>query len=608
MTVGEYVRDRGRRGQTSSPPLAGVSAASFGASTSLAVAAEHLTLLGCAPADRSLSTGTEPGDAATIVATAGTGRGRAEITCAVDWAGPVALPLAAEAEVQAACGIAQVHGRRYGRPTLLPFDYAAAVTGVLAVHGVLAALHSATRGVRIRQVRTSVAQGALLAMSQYLAAASGAVGGTGDEPTPAVPLPAGPPDARTAPPFTSADDVTFEIETLDAEDWHRFWRALGVPHQAISRGWRPFQYRYAAAVCPLPDELRRGVAAHPYPAIVAAAAEAGVSVVPVRGLDAADALASGAPWTITELPADGHAAHPAAPGEPTPTPTPTPRHPLGGLVVVESTRRVQGPLAGHVLALLGARVIRVEPPGGDPARGVPPLAGDCSARFLALNRDKEVVEADLHTLGGRSVLRELAAGADVFLHNWAPGKAAAWELDAEDLAAVRPGLVYAWASGWGEAFGPTPPLGTDYLVQAGSGLAGLTARPGEPPTPSLMTLLDVLGGLVCAEGVLAALLARTTTGRGRRVDTSLLSAASVLTRHGRATADASHAWATADAPHTRVTADALHAPASANVPHGPVSSAALCTDLTELIADPRFATALTRAECTLPNSPWEFSA
>ncbi|TLS47623.1 CoA transferase [Streptomyces montanus] len=581
MTVGEYVRDRGQRGQTSSPPLGGVSAASFGASTSLAVAAEHLTLLGCAPADQSLSTGTDPGDAATIVTTAGTGRGRAEITCAVDWAGPVALPLAAEAEVQAACGIAQVHGRRYGRPTLLPFDYASAVTGVLAVHGVLAALHAATRGVRIRQVRTSVAQGALLVMSQYLAAA-GAVGGTGgtsgtdgpdDEPTPAVPLPAGPPDARTAPPFTSADDVTFEIETLDAEAWQRFWRALGVPHRAISRGWRPFQYRYAAAVCPLPDELRRGVAARPYAAIVAAAAEVGVSVVRVRGLDAADALASAAPWTITELPADRHAAHPAAPGGP----TPTTRRPLDGLVVVESTRRVQGPLAGHVLALLGARVIRVEPPGGDPARGVPPLAGGCSARFLALNRDKEVVEADLHTPGGRSVLRELAAGADVFLHNWAPGKAAAWELDAGDLAAVRPGLVYAWASGWGEAFGPTPPLGTDYLVQAGSGLAELTARPGEPPTPSLMTLLDVLGGLVCAEGVLAALVARSTTGRGRRVDTSLLSAATVLTRHGRATADAPHA-------------------------------AALCTDLTELIADPRFATALTRAECALPDSPWEFSA
>jgi hypothetical protein len=96
-----------------------------------------------------------------------------------------------------------------------------------------------------------------------------------------------------------------------------------------------------------------------------------------------------------------------------------------------------------------------------------------------------------------------------------------------------------------------------------------------------MTLLDVLGGLVCAEGVLAALLARDATGHGRRVDTSLLSASTVLTRHGRG------------------------APADPRRSPHPVP---LCTDLAGLAADPRFRTALTRCDCVLPAKPWEFTA
>ena len=128
--------------------------------------------------------------------------------------------------------------------------------------------------------------------------------------------------------------------------------------------------------------------------------------------------------------------------------------------------------------------------------------------------------------------------------------------------------------------GPTPPIGTEYLVQAGSGLAALTARPGEPPTPSLMTLLDVLGGLVCAEGVLAALTERTATGHGRRVDTSLLSAATVLTSYGRRAASGRP---------------------------GPAPSVPYCTDLTELAADPRLRAALIRRSCVLPGRPWEFT-
>ncbi|MFB7114418.1 CoA transferase [Streptomyces sp. NPDC056190] len=586
MSVDACVRTEARRAPEPHRPLAGIQVSAAGGSTALAVAADHLALLGCEPATAGSGHGTGDtrpghgtGDAGTLVAATGAG----SLTCAIDWAGPVALPLASEADVQSACGIAHIHGRRYGTPTPLGLDYAGTVAGVLAVTGMLAAFHAATRGTRIGRVRTSVAQGALLATGQYLAMASAARTHPSDMPVPTT----SPAPNAAAPPFTSADGVRFEIETLDAEAWQSFWTLLDAERTAIRRGWSPFQKRFATAVCPLPAALHRVAARRSYQVIRSVGARTDVSVLPVRGPDAPEPGAlPETPWTVSALPADRRTA--AGPSVPSPaTASPTMSGPLAGLVVVESTGRVQGPLAGHVLARLGARVIKVEPPGGDPLRGTEPLVDGCSARFLALNHGKEAVEANLRTPGGRGTLRELVRDADVFLHNWAPGKAAAWHLDVTDLAGVRPGLVYARASGWGEALGPTPPLGTDYLVQAGSGLAGLTARHGEPPTPSLMTLLDVLGGLVCAEGVLAALAARSTSGRDRhgsvpllRVDTSLLSAATVLTRHG----------------------------CGAAASRRPGPSVPLTSDLAELAADPRFDAALTRAGCVLPGTPWEFTA
>lgn len=458
-----------------------------------------------------------------------------EVDCEIDWAGPVRSPLAHEGDVQAACGISHVHGRRYGRPTPLLVDYASVVAGVLAAQGVLAA-----RLAGLRRVSTSVAQAALLSVSQYLAAASAGERshGTG------------------GPPFTSADGIRFELETLDAQPWQRFWTRLGAPHSAVRGGWSPFQQRFATACCPLPAALHQAVAAVGYHQVVEAARHAEVSIVPLATeLPPVDLP----PWRGT--PTGGHGRRPAR--------VPVAGRPLAGVVVVEACRRVQGPLAGHVLGLLGATVVRVEPPGGDPARGVPPTAGGTSARFVALNRGKRAVELDITTEAGRRGVRELVAGADVFLHNWAPGKAEAVGLDVAALSATRPDLVYAWASGWGELLGPRPPLGTDFVVQAHSGLAAAVG-----PDPSLMTLTDVLGGLVSATGVLAALLARDRTGAGQRVDSSLLSSA-LLCR------------------------DAPVAPRAG-------TTVATRTDLATLATDPDFADALEWDECCLVRPPWTF--
>jgi crotonobetainyl-CoA:carnitine CoA-transferase CaiB-like acyl-CoA transferase len=93
---------------------------------------------------------------------------------------------------------------------------------------------------------------------------------------------------------------------------------------------------------------------------------------------------------------------------------------------------------------------------------------------------------------------------------------------------VRPGLVYAYAGGWADVLPAPQPMGTDYLVQAHTGVAALLSGPGRPPAPTLMTIIDVLGALISAEGVVAGLLGAARTGAGVRVETALADAGRLL--------------------------------------------------------------------------------
>jgi CoA:oxalate CoA-transferase len=527
-----------------------------------------------------------------------------EVTAEVGWAGPLTGgEVVDEVTAQAVCGVMHVHGRSRGEPSGMGIDYATTAARVLAGAGVLAGQLARARGGSPKVVRTSVAQAALLSVSQYLAA-------TSVEEDEVVPLTPG------GPPFASGDGVLFEVDTLDPEVWRDFWVAAGAGAKPAGSAWRPFQFRYATATAALPRALHDRTAAHTYAELSAIAHRTDMSICPLTPLRQRAEELGGTipePWRLRPLP-----------GLRGPTPLTADALPLTGMAVLEAGRRVQAPLAAHLLSLLGARMTRIEPPGGDPLRGMPPMCGDTSARWLALNRHKTAEQIDIKSPAGRDELRDLVAGADVFLHNWAPGKAEQLGLGPDDLAAVRPGLVYAYTSGYAGRI-ENPPLGTDFMVQARTGLGEAIRPADQPPAPSLMALVDVLGGMLGAHAILGALLHRERTGRACQVESSLVAATDLLLadavgsgcvrppvgfRRPLRTADG---WCTstgrehADTVRTLSTMSTVDAVALL-ARHGQ-HSVPVTNDLAELPGDPRFAAAIQPDEngCPAVLTPWNFA-
>ena len=201
--------------------------------------------------------------------------------------------------------------------------------------------------------------------------------------------------------------------------------------------------------------------------------------------------------------------------------------PLAGYRVLELAHLIAGPVCGMYLADMGADVVKVEQPAvGDAARTIydPRLAGD-SVVFLTVNRNKRSVALDLGTGEGRRVFARLAARADVVVEAYRGGVAERLEIDYARLAPLNPRLVYCSLS----AFGPEGPWrekpGLDMLVQAMGGLMAVTGEPDGGPILCGAPVLDTLGAVSAALGVLTALLHRERTGEGQRVDVSLLGGA-----------------------------------------------------------------------------------
>ena len=198
---------------------------------------------------------------------------------------------------------------------------------------------------------------------------------------------------------------------------------------------------------------------------------------------------------------------------------------LAGVRVLDLGLIVQGPQAGQLLADLGADVIKIEEPGiGDQARWLPLEFDDFRAPFLyACNRGKRGIALDLRVPAGREVFLRLVDTADVLISNFVPGTLDRWGLGYETLAARNPRLIYAT----GSTFGPVGPdaaqRGADIAGQAASGLVMRTG-PADP-TPIGATIVDAMGSQSMANGILAALFVRERTGRGQRVDVSLVGSA-----------------------------------------------------------------------------------
>ncbi|MDA7416102.1 CaiB/BaiF CoA-transferase family protein [Xenophilus arseniciresistens] len=207
--------------------------------------------------------------------------------------------------------------------------------------------------------------------------------------------------------------------------------------------------------------------------------------------------------------------------------------PLAGLRVLDFSQFLAGPSCALRLADLGADVIKVErPDGGDLCRSLvladQHFEGD-SALFHTINRRKRSFAADLKAPQDLARVKALIARADVMIHNFRPGVMERIGLDAASVLALNPRIVYAAVSGYGESGPWRGKPGQDLLVQSLSGLAWLTgdahADGSGPPVPAGVSMIDVITGAHLVQGILAALLRRGVTGRGARVDVSLLESA-----------------------------------------------------------------------------------
>ena len=203
--------------------------------------------------------------------------------------------------------------------------------------------------------------------------------------------------------------------------------------------------------------------------------------------------------------------------------------PLEGLRVIEFATAIQGPAVGLYFANMGADVIKVEPPMGDPNRyhrGVNnSLPADAlGSQFLAMNKGKRSISLDVHTDLGKAVLDKLIAGADVFVSNYRASALTRMGFDLNAVTTRYPKLIVGHANGFGPRGNEAEKAMLDGAAQARGGLASLSGPAGATPMPPGATIADTAGAMQLALACATALVARSITGRGQLVQTSSLGA------------------------------------------------------------------------------------
>jgi crotonobetainyl-CoA:carnitine CoA-transferase CaiB-like acyl-CoA transferase len=197
--------------------------------------------------------------------------------------------------------------------------------------------------------------------------------------------------------------------------------------------------------------------------------------------------------------------------------------PLQGLTILDLSRVLACPFASMVLAELGARVIKVEQPGGgDETRSFEPQLARDSAYYFACNRSKESITVNLRSAEGKEIVRGLAQKADVVLENFPVGTLGRYGLDFSSLSAINPRLVFVSCTGFGQTGPYAEKKGYDTVFQAMGGIMSLTGERGGGPVKPGLPVADLTSGLWIAIAILAALAGREKTGKGSYVDFSML--------------------------------------------------------------------------------------
>jgi len=202
---------------------------------------------------------------------------------------------------------------------------------------------------------------------------------------------------------------------------------------------------------------------------------------------------------------------------------------LDGVVVLDISQLIAGPLAAALLGDLGANVIKVEPPDGDKGRFLGPVAVDegRSTTFIAANRNKRSIVLDAKSPTGRDALRTLIAAADVVITSFRSSTAQRLGLSQEDLEAVNPRLISCSITGYGETGPLAGQPALDYAVQARSGFMAISGF-ADTPARVAVTVIDIATAQTAAQGILAALFHRARSGRGQQVRVSLYDTALAL--------------------------------------------------------------------------------
>ena len=198
---------------------------------------------------------------------------------------------------------------------------------------------------------------------------------------------------------------------------------------------------------------------------------------------------------------------------------------LENICVIDLTRVLAGPYCTMMLGDLGADIIKIEVPSrGDDTRhwGPPFTKGGESAYYLSANRNKRSMTLNLKSEEGLEILKKLIAKGDVLVDNFKTGTLSRWGLDYETLQEIRPGLIYCTVTGYGYTGPYSSRPGYDLIVQATGGFMSITGPENGDPSRAGVAIADISTGMFAANAILAALYSREQTGKGQRIDMSLL--------------------------------------------------------------------------------------